>query len=171
MKEIFDQLLQFLQQGIAAIFRFVQLVWTWSIEQITKMMQAPWGDWPLWKQVLLVIVVVAVAYALFIAARPVWYAGVRVLAAFAGLLGALIVTLPMILIAGMHRGGGPVGDQQFQPRVPAPAHGVRAQHHRRPTSQTTGQSRRDTTGSARSDRTGRRLQLPASGRGKDFIPA
>src|SRR6266545_1391881 len=100
MKEIFDQLLQFLQQGIAAIFRFVQLVWTWSIEQITKMTQAPWGDWPLWKQVLLVIVVVAVAYALFVAARPVWFAGVRVLAAFAGLLGALIVTLPMILIAG-----------------------------------------------------------------------
>ena len=100
MKEIFDQLLQFLQHGIAAIFRFIQLVWTWSIEQITKMTQAPWGDWPLWKQILLVIVVVAVAYALLIAARPVWYAGVRVLAAFAGLLGALIVTLPMILIAG-----------------------------------------------------------------------
>jgi hypothetical protein len=100
MEEIFDQLLNFLQQGIAAIFRFIQLVWTWSIEQITKMTQAQWGDWPLWKQVLLVIVVVAVAYALFIAARPVWYAGVRVLAAFAGLLGALIVTLPMILIAG-----------------------------------------------------------------------
>ena len=100
MKEIFDQLLQFLQQGIAAIFRFIQLVWTWSIEQITKMTQAPWGDWPLWKQLVLVIVVVAVAYALFIAARPVWFAGVRVLAAFAGLLGALIVTLPMILIAG-----------------------------------------------------------------------
>jgi hypothetical protein len=42
MKQIFDQFLQFLQQGIAAIFRFVQLVWTWSVDQIAKMMQAPW---------------------------------------------------------------------------------------------------------------------------------
>jgi hypothetical protein len=100
MKEIFDQLLQFLQQGIAAIFRFVQLVWTWSIDQTSKVMQVPWENWPLWKQVLLVIVIAAVAYALFIAAKQLWVAGVRVLAAFASFLGALVVTLPTILIAG-----------------------------------------------------------------------
>jgi hypothetical protein len=101
MKQIFDQFLQFLQQGIAAIFRFVQLVWTWSIDQITKMMQAPWEVWPLWKQVLLVVVFAAVAYFLFIAARQLWFAGVGVLAAFASFLGALVVTLPSILIAGV----------------------------------------------------------------------
>ncbi len=101
MKQIFDQFLQFLQQGIAAIFRFVQLVWTWSIDQITKMMQAPWENWPIWKQVLLVIVIAAVAYALFIAARQLWVAGVRVLAAFVSFLGALVYTLPTILIAGV----------------------------------------------------------------------
>ncbi len=100
MKQIFDQFLQFLQQGIAAIIRFVQLVWTWSIDQITKMTQAPWENWPLWKQILLVIVVAAVAYALFLAAKQLWVAGVHVLAAFASLLGALVVTLPTILIAG-----------------------------------------------------------------------
>jgi hypothetical protein len=101
MKQIFDQFLQFLQQGIAAIFRFVRLVWTWSIDQITKMMQAPWENWPIWKQVLLVIVIAAVAYALFIAARQLWVAGVRVLAAFVSFLGALVFTLPTILIAGV----------------------------------------------------------------------
>ena len=101
MKQIFDQFLQFLQQGIAAIFRFVQLVWTWSIDQIAKMMQAPWENWPIWKQVLLVIVIAAVAYALFIAARQLWVAGVRVLAAFVSFLGALVFTLPTILIAGV----------------------------------------------------------------------
>src|SRR5712691_2327514 len=100
MKQIFDQFLQFLQQGIAAIIRFVQLVWTWSIDQITKMTQAPWENWPLWKQILLVIVVAAVAYALFLAAKQLWVAGVHVLAAFASLLGPLVVTLPTILIAG-----------------------------------------------------------------------
>jgi hypothetical protein len=100
MKQIFDQFLQFLQQGIAAIFRFVQLVWTWSIDQITKVMQAPWENWPLWKQILLFIVIAAVAYALFIAAKQLWVAGIQVLAAFASFLGALVVTLPTILIAG-----------------------------------------------------------------------
>jgi hypothetical protein len=101
MKQIFDQFLHFLQQGIAAIFRFVELVWHWSIDQISKMMQVPWQSWPLWKQVLLAIVIAAVAYALFIAARQLWAAGVHLLAAFARFLGALVVTLPTILIAGL----------------------------------------------------------------------
>jgi len=100
MKQIFDQFLQFLQQGIAAIIRFVQLVWTWSSDQISKMMQAPWENWPLWKQILLAIIVAAVAYTLFLAAKQLWVAGVHVLAAFASFLGALVVTLPTILIAG-----------------------------------------------------------------------
>ena len=114
MKRIFDQLLQFLQQGIAAIFKFVQLVWTWSIDQITKVFQAPWGDWPIWKQVLFVLVIAAVAYALFVAAMRLWEAGVAVLAAFASLLGALVYTLPSILIAGVIALGRVVGDQQPQ---------------------------------------------------------
>ena len=49
MKQFFDQLLAFLQQGIAAIFRFIQMIWTWSIDQINKVFQAPWDSWPLWK--------------------------------------------------------------------------------------------------------------------------
>ena len=101
MKQIFDQFLQFLQQGIAAIFRFVQLVWTWSIDQITKMMHAPFESWPIWKQVLLILLIAAVAYAVFIVARQLWVAAVRVLAAFVGFLGALVYTLPTILIAGV----------------------------------------------------------------------
>ena len=100
MKQIFDQFLQFLQQGIAAIFRFVHLVWAWSIDQINKMMQAPWGNWPLWKQVLLIIVIAVVAFILLLAARRLWFAGVRVLGAFVRFLGVLVYTLPTILIAG-----------------------------------------------------------------------
>lgn len=101
MKQIFDQFLQFLQRGIAEIFRFVNLVWTWSIDQITKITQVPWENWPLWKQILLIIVVAAVAYALFIAAKELWEAAVKVLAAFASFLVALVMTLPTILIAGV----------------------------------------------------------------------
>jgi hypothetical protein len=106
MKQIFDQFLQFLQQGIAAIFRFIQLIWTWSADQITKIAKVPWDSWPLWKQILLVIVIAAVAYLLFIAARQLWAAGIRVLTAFGSLLFAFIVTLPTILIAGVVALGG-----------------------------------------------------------------
>jgi hypothetical protein len=101
MKQIFEQFLEFLQQGVRAIFRFVQLVWTWSADQIGKILQVPWENWPLLKQILLVIVVAAVAYLLFIAATRLWAAGIRVLTAFANLLIAFVVTLPTILIAGV----------------------------------------------------------------------
>jgi len=64
-------------------------------------MEVPWQNWPLWKQVVLVIVIAAVAYALFIAARQLWAAAVHLLAAFARFLTALVVTLPAIVIAGL----------------------------------------------------------------------
>jgi hypothetical protein len=149
MKQIFDQFLQFLQQGIAAIFRFVQLVWMWSIDQIAKMMQAPWDNWPLWKQVLLVVIIVAVAYLLFIAARQLWFAGVHVLAAFASFLGALVVTLPSILLAGVIALAGLWTINNFNPsslptftEVQRSITGASGDGSR----QTTGQSGRETTG-------------------------
>jgi hypothetical protein len=106
MQQFFDQLLQFLQQGITAIFRFVQLIWTWSVGQITQLTRVPWGDWPLWKQIVLVIVIAAVAYALYKVAVELWEAGERILAAFATLLGVLVRTLPSVMIAGLIALGG-----------------------------------------------------------------
>jgi len=106
VESIFSQLLQFVQQGIGAIFRFVQLVWTWSIDQIARVAQSPWQSWPLWKQVLLVLIVAGVIWALFRVARELWEAGERVLAAFAALLGALVRTLPSIAVAGLIALGG-----------------------------------------------------------------
>ena len=84
MKQVLDQLLKFLQQGIAAIFHFIELVWTWSVDQVSKLMAVPWQDWPLWKQVLLVLILAGVVWALFGAGRQLLRAGVAVLAAFAG---------------------------------------------------------------------------------------
>lgn len=101
MQQFFDQLLQFLQQGIAAIFRFVHLIWSWSVAQITSLTRVPWQDWPLWKQIFLVLVIGGVVYALFKVAKELWEAGERILAAFATLLGVLVRTLPSVLIAGI----------------------------------------------------------------------
>jgi hypothetical protein len=101
MKQFSDEVLQYLERGTAEILRFVQLVWTWSSDQMIKMMQAPWENWPLWKQILFVLVIAAVAYALLIAAQQLWTASVKLLSAVATLVGTIIVTLPTILIAGV----------------------------------------------------------------------
>ncbi len=101
MKEMSDQSLQFLEDGVAGVLGFIQLIWTWAGDQIVRMTQAPWANWPLWKQILFVIVVAFVIYALFVAAKQLWLAGLNVLAAVATFIGTLIVTLPTILIAGL----------------------------------------------------------------------
>jgi hypothetical protein len=106
MKQVFDQLLKFLHEGISAIFRFVELIWTWSVDQISKLMAVPWQEWPLWKQVLLVLVLAAVIWALYRAGRELLEAGAAILAAFAGLLGVLVQTLPHVFLAGVIALGG-----------------------------------------------------------------
>jgi len=106
MQQIVNQLLSFLQQGIAAIFKFVQLIWTWSSSQIAILMQSPWQAWPLWKQILLVVLIGAVVWALYKAAMELWEAGERILAGFAALLGAFVRTLPSVILAGVIAIGG-----------------------------------------------------------------
>jgi hypothetical protein len=106
MKQVFDQLLKFLQQGIAAIFHFVELIWTWSVDQITRLMAVPWQEWPIWKQILLVLIIAGVVWALYRAGRELLEAGAAILAAFAGLLGVLVQTLPHVFLAGVIALGG-----------------------------------------------------------------
>ena len=89
MKQVFDQLLKFLRDGISAIFRFVELIWTWSVDQVSKLMASPWQDWPLWKQLLLVLILVAVILALYRVVSELLWAGAAILRAFARLLGVL----------------------------------------------------------------------------------
>ncbi len=106
MKEFVEQLLSLLQQGIAAIFRFVELVWNWTIDQANTLFQAPFAGWPLWKQVALIMIAIAVALALFRAAREIWYAGTSILTAFATLLTVFVKTLPIVVLAGLIAGAG-----------------------------------------------------------------
>src|SRR5579871_6797396 len=96
-----NQLLQFLQQGLAAIFRFVQVIWQWSIGQI---LAVPWdriGSLPFWKIILIVLVGCVVVYLLYRAARELLEAGEKALSAFATLLAVFVRTLPPILLAGV----------------------------------------------------------------------
>jgi hypothetical protein len=106
MKQVFDQLLKFLHDGISAIFRFVELIWTWSVDQISKLAAVPWQEWPLWKQFLLVLILVGVVWSLYRAGRELLEAGAAILSAFANLLGVLVRTLPHVMLAGVIALGG-----------------------------------------------------------------
>jgi hypothetical protein len=106
MKQAFDQLLKFLQQGIASIFHFIELIWTWSVDQIGRLMAVPWQQWPIWKQILLVLIIAGVLWSLYRVGRELLYAGAAILAAFARLLSVLVQTLPHVFIAGVIALGG-----------------------------------------------------------------
>jgi hypothetical protein len=106
MHQILSQILHFLQQGIAAIFRFVELIWTWSVDQVAKLLAVPWSDWPILKVILLVIVAAAVIWALYRVAWELWIGAERVLSAFATLLVVFVHTLPRVLLAGVIALGG-----------------------------------------------------------------
>lgn len=101
MQQIFNQLLQFLQQGIAAIFRFVQVIWTWSSDQVIKVFNAPWSNWPFWKQVLLVVLIGYLIYLLYKAGKDLWESGEKALGAIAALLAAFVKVLPRLFLAGV----------------------------------------------------------------------
>jgi signal transduction histidine kinase len=101
MHQILIQILHFLQQGIAAIFRFVELIWTWSVDQVMKLAAVPWNEWPILKVILLVVIVVAVVWALYQVFWELWLGAERVLSAFARLLVVFVQTLPRVLLAGI----------------------------------------------------------------------
>ena len=102
MRQIIDQIMQ----GIAAIFRFVELIWQWSFGQIISTFQSDWQSLPLWKIAILAIVVVAIIYVLYRAAIELWSAAEQILKAFVGLLLALVSILPYVLIAGVIAAAG-----------------------------------------------------------------
>ncbi len=104
--QFLNQLLQLLQQGLAAIFRFIGMIWQWTIAQIGAV---PWNrlnELSTIKVVLLVIVGIVVVYLLYRAGRELLEAGEKLLNAFVTLLTVFVKTLPYILIAGAAAAGG-----------------------------------------------------------------
>jgi hypothetical protein len=99
--QFLNQLLQFLQQGLAWIFRFIGQIWQWTIAQVTAV---PWNrlnELSLLKVILLIAMGGAVVYLLYKAARELLKAGEGLLSAFATVLTVFVKTLPYILMAGI----------------------------------------------------------------------
>jgi hypothetical protein len=101
MQQLINSIMQFLQQGIAAIFKFLELVWTWSFGQIIAVFQSDWKSLPAWKLVVLIAVVAALVYVLYKAVKELWEATVAVFGAFVALLTAFVSVLPYIVAAGL----------------------------------------------------------------------
>jgi hypothetical protein len=66
----------------------------------------PWQQWPIWKQILLVLVLAGVIWALYKAGKELFEAGEKILGAFASLLGVVVHTLPSVVLAGLIALGG-----------------------------------------------------------------
>jgi hypothetical protein len=99
--QFLNQLLNFLQQGIAAIFGFIRSIWGWSETQIRHV---PWDNLsalPLWKIILLIIVAAVIIYLVYQALKELLEAGQKALAAFATLLSVFVQTLVPVLLAGI----------------------------------------------------------------------
>jgi len=101
MQNFFEQLIQFIQNGIGALFRFIQFIWIWSVGQITALLSEPWQEWSLTKQAALLFILGIVGWVLYYACRDLWAAGQAIVTAFGTLLNVLLRTLPRILIAGL----------------------------------------------------------------------
>ncbi len=101
MQQVLNAILQFLQQGITAIFKFFQLIYTWAFDQVMRLTQVPFNDWPLWKQIFFAIAALAVIALLVRAAKELFEAGKQVLEAFVTLLRVLVLIMPWVLAAGL----------------------------------------------------------------------
>lgn len=101
MQQVLNTLLEFLKQGIAAVFRFFQLIFNWAFDQFLRLTQLHFDTLPVWKKVGLATTVVIVIGLLIRAGKELWEAGERILNAFVTLLSALVRVLPWVLIAGV----------------------------------------------------------------------
>jgi hypothetical protein len=106
VRQIIEQIVNLLQQGITAIFKFVDLVWQWSFGQMFEIFSSNWQALPVWKIVVLAIVVIAIVYVLYKGFFALWKAAEQIFRAFVELLMVLVSILPYVLIAGIIAAAG-----------------------------------------------------------------
>ena len=115
MQQVLNQVSQMAQKLVSVIWQVLQFIWNWSFGQIVKMVQMPFNNLPLWKQVLFVLVIGALAYFFYKIAKDLLKAVQSVLGAIVGLISALIAMLPQIVWAGLIAFGGAWVITNFNP--------------------------------------------------------
>lgn len=106
MQQVLNEVAQIAQRLAGVIWQVLQFVWNWSFGQVVRMFQMPFNTLPLWKQVLFILVIGAIAYFLYKVAKDLLKAVQSVLGAIVGLISALITMLPQIVWAGLIAFGG-----------------------------------------------------------------
>lgn len=106
MQQVLNQVGQIAQQLSAVIWQVLQFIWSWSFGQVVRMFQMPFNSLPIWKQVVYVVVIGALAYFLYKIAKDLLKAVQSILSAIVGLISALIAMLPQIVWVGLIAFGG-----------------------------------------------------------------
>jgi hypothetical protein len=106
MQQIFSQVGQIAQQLATVIWRVLEFIWSWSFGQVVRMFQMPFNSLPIWKQVLYVVVIAALAYFIYKIFKDLLKAVQSILSAIVSLISALIAMLPQIVLVGLIAFGG-----------------------------------------------------------------
>ncbi len=106
MQQLVMEVVSVLRQALAAGFRFIETVWAWASVQVSQLMSVPFQSWTIWKQILFVIIALAVAAALFRVVMDLLAAAGRIVSGIGMLAGAVLRTLPSVALAGAIAVGG-----------------------------------------------------------------
>ena len=114
MQQVFNQVGQIAQQLAAVIWQVLTFIWDWSFGAVARMFARGFPP-ELWKRIIYVIVIVALAYFIYKLAKDLLRAVQSILSAIVGLISALIGMLPQIVLVGFIAFGGAWIVQQQSP--------------------------------------------------------
>jgi hypothetical protein len=106
MQQVLNQVADIAQRLAQVIWQVLRFIWDWSFGQIAAMLRLSFNNLPLWKQIIFVLVIVAMGYFLYKIARDLLKAVQSMLGAIVGFISALIGMLPQIVLAGLIAFGG-----------------------------------------------------------------
>ena len=101
MNEVFNQASRIAQQFFELIGRVIVLIWSWTFGQFGGMFHLPFMTLPLWKQVLYVLVVAAIAYILYRIGRQLLDTIVKIVRAVIEFFLTLIEKSLDVLVVGI----------------------------------------------------------------------
>jgi hypothetical protein len=106
MQQVFNQVGQIAQQLASVIWRVLTYIWQFSFGQVGRMFNMNFSSLDVWKQVIYVLVIGALAYFIYKIAKDLLKAMQSILSAIVGLISALIGMLPQIVLVGLIAFGG-----------------------------------------------------------------
>lgn len=105
MNEAVHQLLQLILQGITWVLRTIEMLWTWSWNQIMSVFNMSWGNLPAWKIALGALAILTLAALLFVLLKRAMHAFSRIADAFWTMAVMAIGIVSFVVVAGLFSRG------------------------------------------------------------------